>query len=292
MHGLHEANGGEAGEDAASGSSLSFTHILDLVGLRHDRVRLVRHQDRRGLGGETPFHLWVHARDRFDAYQAIQKKPIFRKASHSASFVATPDGKTLFVGLYEVMGVDRAAAGERCPLTGIDVSGFHVYSLRRDPRLDAYVERLVIDWGPGARSWAQWAGHQRKPVLEITTKRRDPDFPGFLSFCAPVSTIPTLYPAWEAALASVRGVYVLSCPETGELYIGSATGEGGFVGRWREYAKNGHGGNAMLKNRKRADYRVSILEIASSSETEEQILRREAIWKVKLGTRAHGLNAN
>lgn len=32
-------------------------------------------------------------------------------------------------------------------------------------------------------------------------------------------------------LADARGVYLLACPRTGEVYVGSATGAGGFWSR-------------------------------------------------------------
>ena len=37
---------------------------------------------------------------------------------------------------------------------------------------------------------------------------------------------------------------------------------------------------------------VAILEAVASSATDDDILAVEALWKRKLGTRVHGLNAN
>ena len=64
------------------------------------------------------------------------------------------------------------------------------------------------------------------------------------------------------------------------------------MARWDEYAANGHGGNQLLQRRGQANYAVSILEVASSEMSPDEIIGRESVWKDKLGSRAHGLNAN
>ena len=98
--------------------------------------------------------------------------------------------------------------------------------------------------------------------------------------------------SWRSALASVGGVYLLVCPKTGEQYVGSAYGQDGFFGRWQIYAANGHGGNALLKSRSQSNFSICILEVASPDMAPADVIAREAAWKAKLGTRAHGLNAN
>ena len=100
---------------------------------------------------------------------------------------------------------------------------------------------------------------------------------------------------WQDRLSGCAGVYLLVHPDTGRQYVGSATGAEGFLGRWRSYAADGHGGNEMLRPLSREGipkYQITILEVAGSARTTEDILRREATWKEQLGARAHGLNAN
>jgi len=86
--------------------------------------------------------------------------------------------------------------------------------------------------------------------------------------------------------------------KSGELYVGSASGEGGFWGRWQQYAASGHGGNTLLQDLIRSDpgypssFRFSVLQILPKTMAREEILRREAIYKRKLGSRARGLNLN
>ncbi len=85
---------------------------------------------------------------------------------------------------------------------------------------------------------------------------------------------------------------MLTCPKTREQYVGSAAGADGFHGRWLSYARDGHGGNVGLKSRDPSDYQVSILEVAGSVATFEDILAMEALWKQKLQSREMGLNKN
>ena len=85
---------------------------------------------------------------------------------------------------------------------------------------------------------------------------------------------------------------MLTCPKTKEQYVGSATGEKGFWGRWQDYIQTGHGGNVALKSRDPSDYQVSILEVAGTVATTDDIIQRETQWKSKLQSREMGLNKN
>jgi hypothetical protein len=163
--------------------------------------------------------------------------------------------------------------------------------------LDAFAdlaERLLIRWGQGSstRAWSQWAASNHKEIVEVRRTADELPFPGFSAFASTVEDLPLAPQSWRNALASVRGVYLLVCPETGTQYVGSAYGEDGFWGRWSAYMADGHGGNVRLRARTRTNYAVTILEIASPDMAPSDIIRRESVWKVKLGARAHGLNAN
>ena len=79
---------------------------------------------------------------------------------------------------------------------------------------------------------------------------------------------------------------------TGQIYVGSAYGEIGLLGRWREYAKTGHGGNKALKHVDPHELRWSILRIIPLHYTSRQIIEVEQLEKEKLGSLVHGLNEN
>jgi len=167
-----------------------------------------------------------------------------------------------------------------------------LYRLTLDERVNDLAGRLVIAWGDSERAWIQRADNQDKVVLEIRQAFREPDFPGFARFIASLSKVEGLPAGWVAALSASRGVYLLTCPKTREQYVGSATGADGFHGRWLSYARDGHGGNLALRSRDPSDYQVSILEVAGSAATVDEILAMEALWKRKLQSREMGLNKN
>ena len=176
---------------------------------------------------------------------------------------------------------------------GVVKAGNHdAYNLTLDERFSDLDGRLYVDWGPGMRSWVQRADRQNKCLTELRTEFKEPEFPGFLNFVESLSRLDRLPKAWVAAFRSCRGIYLLTCPKTKEQYVGSATGDSGFWGRWQFYIQTGHGGNVALKTRDASNYQVSILEVAGTSATTDDILRKEALWKEKLQSREMGLNRN
>ena len=158
--------------------------------------------------------------------------------------------------------------------------------------LTPYIGRVFIDWGGSAITWAQRANNQPKPIIEISRVFQEEAFPGYSGFISNLSEVGALPSGWLAALKAARGVYLLTCPQTREQYVGSATGEDGFLGRWLNYARDGHGCNIGLKSRDPSDYQVSILEVSGSGQSVEEIIACEQLWKSKLQSREMGLNRN
>lgn len=256
-------------------------------------MKLARHQDTRFPGRPTPYQLWRAGDGRFELYQRVQSRAdIFEGARYLASFLATPLDETLFVGLYEIKGVGRAPKGLIDPVSGEDVGGFSYYDLTLCSSLNAYIGRIVIDWGLGFRAWVQRAGSKDKAIIEIRRSISDPPFPGFLDFREHLSRLATVPVAWREALSSVGGIYLLACPTSGRCYVGSAGGRTGFWGRWEDYVSSGHGGNRRMQGLPASDYQVSVLEVAASSVSTEELMRLESRWKEKLLSRKFGLNGN
>lgn len=271
---------------------IGLNTLLREEGLDPAHVKLVRHQDDRHKGRPTLYQVWRSEVDKFELYQRIQSNPRFTGAQALASFIVTPLGETLFVGIYKVGNVTKAPKGLIDPVTGKNVSGYYYYSLSLTPHLSDYRDRLVINWGPGYRAWVQNAGSKEKQIIEMRRTAAEPPFPGFLNFRERLSHLAGVPQAWRQALSAVRGVYLLTCPRTGKQYVGSAGGDTGFWGRWEDYVASGHGGNKLMLGLPAADYWVSILEVASSSAGLVELVNLESRWKEKLGSRAFGLNAN
>lgn len=250
---------------------LDFADLLGKASISPVNIRMLRHQA-RGPAGRTPFTLWRDDIGQFDEYQAVQAPANRTKLNAPvwASFVVTPARTTLFVGLYGASRVGIAPADRIDPLSrqadqawsGI---AYDQYALRPLEELSSYIGRLMVDWGPGMRSWIQRADRQPKTIVEILRAFREPDYPGHMRFLRQLSDLEAMPPAWAAVLRASRGVYLLTCPRTHQQYVGSASGEGGFLSRWLGYLATGHGGNVALKSRDPSDYQVSILEVCASS---------------------------
>lgn len=275
---------------------IMFNSLLNAVKTPLSDVRLLRHKDRRAERGRTPYELWRDNQPQFDLYQSTQniENESRLRGKYRASFLGTPADETLFVGLYRVENKTLLDKDMPKPhMEGVDKAGScHLYDLTLEEHLNDLIGRLLIDWGPGDRSWIQRADQQDKRITELRTEFKEPDFPGFLNFIKPLSELDKLPISWVTALRASQGVYLLTCPRTKEQYVGSATGEAGFWGRWQVYIRTGHGGNVALKSRDPSDYQVSILEAAGTAATFEDILKMEGRWKAKLQSREMGLTRN
>ncbi|WP_174275139.1 GIY-YIG nuclease family protein [Sphingomonas bacterium] len=274
-----------------------FNILLEEAGISPAEVRLLRHQP--NVAGKALADVWRTDQPLFEGYQELQasaQRASFTR-SYWASFISTWDGRTLFVGLYAVgspQAVDEAIVA---PVSGHTHGAGELdrFPTERTEHLAAYEGKLYIEWGGGSsgkRAWSQRADLQDKLISELHLDTIEQPFPGLMKLATPLSALADAPPTWAQALASSRGVYLLTCPRDGSLYVGSATAEGGFWSRWSEYRANGHGGNIALVDRERSDFIVSILEVAGSANSSDDILAAEAVWKRKLQSRELGLNRN
>ncbi len=133
-------------------------------------------------------------------------------------------------------------------------------------------------------------------------------FPGYSNIDHSYEVLEKLWqeskPDWLAALTHCQGVYLITDTKTGLRYVGSAYGEEGIWSRWGDYFRTGgHGNNKLIKkllNNKtkvrdyaRKYFKFSLLEQASSRDSDQYIIMREAYWKQALMTRGKfGLNDN
>lgn len=257
---------------------MSLFHLSDFLlrqGIEPSKTKLARH-DRRGVVA------WSRGQQAFREFVADQKKGLFQGSDFVINFLPRNPNRAVFVCGHAIVAEDpHPEHGDRS-----------IYNLQDMAEISEYSGRIIIEWGAGTRSWVQWARPGTKPIIELLEHPEKPPFPGFSKFAAELDEIPYLHATWLSALSAVGGVYLLVCPETGEQYVGVAYGAGGIIGRWQSYVENGHGGNAKLKARKRTQYKLAILEIFSLDTPFTEAIEREIAWKLKLGSRAHGLNSN
>jgi hypothetical protein len=241
-------------------------------------------------GHEDP--LDVYYRGGFDEWQRWQNQLNFRR-EHVVTLIQLPEvNRWLFVGVYATRGVAKKTDGS------------FYYDLEPLPAYSEYTGRLFVTF---ARTRAAYLLAEncsdRMAVYAIAAEPVKLDaFPGFktvnISFDDLDYLVRSGTTSWRTALGSVAGVYLISDTKTGKLYVGSATGDGGIWDRWCQYV-DGHGNNVRLKElvgnegRERAkDYRFSVLEIADTHASSDEVLKRESHWKEVLLTRIHGWNAN
>jgi hypothetical protein len=209
----------------------------------------------------------------------------------------------LFGGIFEVLSCKK----------GRNKKGKEgrVYKVRLHPIGEALIGRLVIHWVKTARAKG------RKPegmLVDMTVAELLPkpyvgeDFPGHAKINHNYAVLERLWkeskPDWRAALENCHGVYLITDTRTGRRYVGSAYGDDGIWSRWGKYFKfGGHGGNTLIKKLlkpkskgvkyARENFRLSLLEQASSRDSEQQVIAREGYWKDVLMTRGpFGLNDN
>jgi hypothetical protein len=260
-------------------------------------TKLVRHQD-------SNFDLaHLVATDYFETYQSNQANLVFN-CSHIVAFLGERYSHARLYAVYEVCGVEEVsnpAWPEGWPYPD-HTPGRFWYKLNRLSSFDDLSGRVMIDWGRSTRSWHQWLAP--KEIIEILPSGYVREFPGYTNILLTNSELkqimkcPLAHREWHRALGSVSGIYLILDTVTGLQYVGSAYGADGILGRWKSYARSGHGGNLQLRELITQDpscittWQYSILTTLSQSVTRDEVIQLESLYKQKLGSRAHGLNSN
>jgi len=154
--------------------------------------------------------------------------------------------------------------------------------------------RLVVGWPPPERSWWRRAHRNAFPIEAIledsALDAAMPDWNQIILSWAELQVVPV---KWQAALSQWRAIYFIHDISDGKGYVGSASGEENLLGRWMNYASDGHGGNRLLRGRDPHNLRFSILERVSPDMEPADVVRLEVTWKMRLHTRKPGgLNDN
>jgi len=282
--------------------TLGVLDLLSLAGFDRDaKARMVRHQHAKYSARELIRQGWL------EVFQAYQRNPVFHKVDHVVSFYGLTGTQACFFGIFRKRGVRLSAKGEvpdGCAWAREwQEQCRYFYALERVRGFEDLEDRIVIDWGLGTRNWCQRLAN--KPVVELAPKgKRLPPFDDYLEFSLSYAELKELFASpeahreWRARLEAVGGIYLILAGASGEQYVGSAHGSGGIWARWKQYAVSGHGGNIRLRKLIDGDptypagFRFSLLQILPRTISRDELLKREASFKEKLGSRAYGLNLN
>ncbi len=104
--------------------------------------------------------------------------------------------------------------------------------------------------------------------------------------------LQTMPNKWKTVLSQWRGIYFIFDTSDCRGYVGSAYGKENLLGRWKNYAKKGHGDNKQLRNRDPSNFRFSILQRLDPDLPPKEVIEIESKWKNRLNTREFGLNDN
>lgn len=278
---------------------LTLFDLLKIYGINSEKVRLVRHANKEIDVLET----FLEDTNKLTEYTAWQGAGKYKDAEYLAVFCPARGTTSLFLGVWKILGCT-----ENKNLKPIHLELLKKYNLperwfNSSVRYDLELEssmldlrlRLVIEWGHSTVSWVQ---SKNKDVVQIKPVNSIGDFTSYDSILLSYQDLVHLIQdtdsnaSWVNALSAVNGVYLIKHKKDGRLYVGSAYGKGGILGRWSSYARTGHAGNKLLKELDPHAFEFSILEISPSTMSAEDVIARENRWKECLGTRGFGLNEN
>ncbi len=261
-----------------------------------DQIKLVRHSDHLGRSIRQ-----VIADGFFEVYQAEQDAKVkpFHKCEVILAFIGIQGNLAEFHGAYRVKGSREFTAGD---FEGVPayLSASHSdgkariwYDLDELPDFISLRGRLIAQW-VSTRGWFQMKDLE---VFELLPPGNQIAFPGYQDIVLTWSELkdvidsPRLHRDWKVALSASSGIYRIVDHKSGRIYIGAAYGAEGIWGRWRDYAKTGHGGNKLLKGLDPDFFQWSIIRTLSGSMSAKEIIQVERIEMKKHGSRAVGLNS-
>lgn len=269
-------------------------NLFSILGLQDPRITLKASKVHLACFNGKDNPLRVYFEGKFDEWQSWQNKRNFGKP-FVVSLIQLPErNRWLYVGTYAVKGDEWVEAQKE-----------YRYAMEPVPACSDLGGRLVVGFArPGRASYLLGESFgEQMTVHELRPERMHlEEFPGFKKVDLEWPDLEIIIrqnaTSWRTALSNVAGVYLVSDPTDGKLYVGSATGEGGIWARWCQYV-DGHANNVELlklisalgRDRARA-FRFSILEIADVHASRDEIVERESHWKRVLLTRSHGYNAN
>lgn len=231
----------------------------------------------------------------FENWQSIQTRRNFERKWIISLIQSSANNIWMFAGIFE--SID----------TKFDKSlDNYKYQTKLTNKAEALNGRLFVKFKrPGRASYlnAENYLHDLKIHEIIPEKFKHADFSNYrsvdLSWKSLDNIISNEITSWKNALSSVSGIYLISDTQSGRMYVGSANGQDGLWGRWKNYIETFHGGNQTFKKmfkkegiRPFQDFRFSILETHSIEISDPELISHENRWKERLMTRTFGFNEN
>ena len=289
---------------------MNFNTLLTDAGIDPQAVLVMRHRPFEPELRKVLPWLAAERPDVFNAYQQTQGEKLEKAmlgAKHVASFIGHEPGKAVFIGLYSIgksrpltcrqywkvpAYVEMKKFGMR-GFTGESRSSLLWFDLALTDFSASWKGKLIIGWS-SERSWWRRAHANDFPVLAVLEDSiLDTAMPAWDEIDLGWDELAVLPAHWRTILSQWRGIYYIFDVSDRKGYVGSAYGRNNILGRWRNYAASGHGGNRLLRQRDPKNFRFTILQRVSPDMDEADLIRLEATWKQRLHSRSpHGLNEN
>ncbi|MCK2000502.1 GIY-YIG nuclease family protein [[Brevibacterium] frigoritolerans] len=283
---------------------LTLNKLLNMYGLDMTKsIKIARHRDTRGVDVHG-----LYASEHFELYQTYQERNMFKDCDYLVSCLGIENNQAIFIGVYELKGITPVIGFPEhydVPFRGkAKVDSKYRYDLEKIAGFEDLEHRAVIQWDGVGQGWCVKIDTFNNEVVQLLPKGYVRDFPGYLEINISFRELqgivndPNANAIWHRMLSSVGAVYLIVDTIEGKQYVGSASGKEGLLGRWKEYAVNGHGNNKKLKEIIDVDpqrihtFKYTILQPLPKESTKEEVLREESKYKDKLGSRAYGLNLN
>ena len=223
----------------------------------------------------------------FKEWQEGQNKNNFTK-KYILSLIYWGKDEWLFAGVYEKISVRKEGKNK------------FVYETKISDIATELVGRLIVSFKRGFRNSYPHLDTciDNIEILELKREIEKTLFPGYNKVNVTWQDLSDFIntDSWKTALENQKGVYLITDSHNGKMYVGSACGKDMLLGRWKNYIKDGHGGNVELKSLKfeyiKKHFSYSILEIFKSTTDDGIILEKESWWKDVLQTRKFGYNKN
>lgn len=267
------------------------------------------------LGGEA-------GKKYFDCFNSVQDGHYKqRMRNYPFVYIFMGEGEVArFYALYEVLdeiSIDEAMKRNLMPdnyieriegenwRPGPNTTFFVLKNIQTNGNLEG---RLLVRFSSGQQNAPTFVTASKYEVTQIDPIRSATEFSDYKSVLLTYDELKAVVKdsIWQEMLSRFGGVYLINDSNTGLNYVGSAYNVNGFLGRWSMYAEDPTGGknetgNVELVKLIKTDplyakkyFRYSILEVLplTKSGINQSIIDAETLWKLRLGTRAHGYNAN
>ena len=294
---------------------LELNDLLEKQGIDIARVLVLRHRPYEPALNKILPWLIAERRDLFDAFQSSHGKALESAMAkmvgngYLASFIRHGAGSALFVGLYRIAGAKPVKFEQwwREP-AHIELREYGMVGLRKEEQrarcvmfdlvptdfVTEWSGKLIVGWPPPERSWWRYADRNTFRVQSILEESAlDAQLPEWYEIDLSWAELKVIPWRLRERLSQWRAIYYIFDKSDGKGYVGSAYGEQNLLARWENYAQTGHGGNQLLRKRKRENLQFSVLQRVSPDMDPTEVIQLESTWKNRLHTRAPtGLNDN